>query len=155
MLVLLLAAAGYAHAQSDVFLCVDANGTREYKNTGATKGCKKIDLPPLTIAAPVKRAPAQTASARSTAAPADFPRVDSAAQQTRDNDRKQILQSELKREEQKLDDLRKSYNNGEPERQGNEHDYAKYQERVVALKGDIGRSEKNVEALKRELGNLR
>ena len=35
---LIAAAAGHASAQNDVFLCVDQNGTKEYKNTGATKG---------------------------------------------------------------------------------------------------------------------
>lgn len=148
------AALGHAHAQNDVFLCVDANGTKEYKNTGATKGCKKVDLPPLTIAAPVKRPPLQTAT-RSDAAPSDFPKVDSTTQKTRDNDRRQILLDEMKREEQKLADLKKDYNGGEPERQGNERNSAKYQERVASMKDDIGRSEKNIEALKRELGNLK
>lgn len=37
-----------ATAQSDVFLCVGANGKGEYKNTGTTKGCTKVDLPELT-----------------------------------------------------------------------------------------------------------
>ncbi len=155
-ILLFVAAIGHAHAQNEVFLCVDENGTKEYKNTGATKGCKKVDLPPLTIPAPVKRsAPVQTAAAKPSAVPADFPKIDGTTQKARDNDRKQILLDEMKREEQKLADLKKEYNNGEPERQGNERNYAKYQERVGAMKDDIGRSEKNIEALKRELGNLK
>ncbi|MBS0309599.1 MAG: DUF4124 domain-containing protein, partial [Proteobacteria bacterium] len=47
----------------------------------------------------------------------------------------------------------KEYNNGEPERRG--EPAAKYQERVASLKDDVNRSEKNVEALRRELGNLK
>ncbi|MGV3741728.1 MAG: DUF4124 domain-containing protein, partial [Burkholderiaceae bacterium] len=47
------------------------------------------------------------------------------------------------------------YNNGEPERQGNERNYAKYQERVASMKEDLNRTEKNIEALKREIGNLK
>ncbi|MGB6055586.1 MAG: DUF4124 domain-containing protein [Burkholderiaceae bacterium] len=154
LLLTAVAAAGHAHAQNDVFLCVDQNGTKEYKNTGATKGCKKVELPPLTIAAPVKRPPVQAAAARP-AVPSDFPTVDGATQKARDNDRRQILLDEMKREEQKLAELKKEYNDGEPERQGNERNYAKYQERVASMKSDIERSEKNVEALKRELGNLK
>ena len=61
----------------------------------------------------------------------------------------------MQREEQKLAALKKEYNDGEPERQGNERNYAKYQERVASMKSDIERSEKNIEALKRELGNLK
>jgi HAMP domain-containing protein len=61
----------------------------------------------------------------------------------------------MKSEEAKLARLKQEFNNGEPERRGDERNYAKYQERVAAMKDDIGRAEKNVEALKRELGNLK
>ncbi|GAA4014396.1 DUF4124 domain-containing protein [Actimicrobium antarcticum] len=145
-----------AHAQSEVFLCVDERGNKEYKNTGATKGCKKIDLPGMTIIATPKRSPgAQTASAKPTNSPGDFPKIESSAQKARDNDRRQILLDETKAEETKLANLKRDYNGGEPERQGDERNYAKYQERVATMKEEIGRTEKNVDALKRELGNLK
>ncbi len=142
-----------AFAQSEVYLCVDSNGNREYKNTGATKGCKRVDLPGVTTvpATTAKKPVAQTVSAK----PTDFPRVNDTVQKARDSDRKQILQDEMKTEEQKLAALRGEYNNGEPERRGDERNYAKYQERTAALKDDIARTEKNVDALKRELGNLK
>ncbi|RZI41232.1 DUF4124 domain-containing protein [Herbaspirillum sp. HC18] len=153
---LLMAAYSLAHAQTDVYLCVDETGKKEYKNTGITKGCKKVDLPSITmIPAPPKKPAAQTASAKSSSSPSDFPKVDSGTQKTRDNDRKQILLDEMKAEEQKLANLKKDYNNGEPERRGDERNYAKYQERVAAMKEDIDRVEKNIEALKREIGNLK
>lgn len=152
--ILLLAAVTPAvHAQGDVYLCVDQNGVKEYKNTGATKGCKKVDLPPLTITAPVARS-APSAGTKSVA-PADFPKIDNATQKSRDNDRRQILQDEMKREEQKLADLRKEYRNGEPERQGSEGSSAQYQERVRSMREAIERSETNIAALKREIGNLK
>jgi hypothetical protein len=155
-LLLLLTATGYVYAESDVYLCVDEFGKKEYKNTGLTKGCKKIDLPGITmIPAPPRRA-VQTASTKpASGAPSDFPKVDSGTQKARDNDRRKILLEEMKNEEQKLADLKKDFNNGEPERLGNERNYAKYQERVATMKEDIGRSEKNIEALKRELDNLK
>lgn len=142
-----------AFAQSEVYLCLDSNGNREYKNTGATKGCKRVDLPGVTTipASSVKKPVAQTVTAK----PADFPRVNDTVQKARDSDRKQILQDEMRAEEQKLGAIRTEYNNGEPERKGDERNYAKYQERTAALKDDLARTEKNVEALKRELGNLK
>lgn len=156
ILIILAAAAGPGQAQSDVFLCVDEYGKKEYKNTGATKGCKKIDLPSLTmVPAPPPRPGVQTVAVKPSSAPADFPRIDGAAQKARDNDRRQILLNEMKNEEEKLANLRKEFNNGEPERRGDERNYAKYQERVASLKDDIGRAEQNIEALKRELGNLK
>jgi hypothetical protein len=117
------------------------------------KGCKKVDVPGLTlIPAPAKRPAAlQTASLRSASVPVDFPKVDSNAQKLRDNDRRQILLDEMKSEQEKLAALKKDYNNGEPERQGDERNYAKYQERAVAMRDDINRAEKNIEALQREL----
>jgi hypothetical protein len=154
-LLLLLATTGYAHAQSEVWLCVDDNGKKEYKNTGATKGCKRIDLPSLTmVPAPPKRPAVQTA-AKSSSSPSDFPKIDSGTQKTRDNDRRQILLDEMKTEEGKLAGLKKEFNNGEPERRGDERNYAKYQERLATMQEDIGRTEKNIEALKREIGNLK
>lgn len=154
---LLAFVAAIAHAQSEVFLCVDENGKREYKNTGITKGCKKVELPGITtIPAPPKRIAPQPASAKAGAsAPSDFPKVDNGTQKARDDDRKQILLDELKNEEKKLASLKQEYNNGEPERRGDERNYAKYQERVAAMKEDIARTEKNIEALKREIGNLK
>jgi hypothetical protein len=147
----LAAMSGYVHAQTDVYLCVDENGRKEYKNTGITKGCKKIDLPSLSMIP----GPKKVASAKSASSPTDFPKIDGSVQKARDNDRKQILMDEMRNEEQKLADLKKEYNNGEPERRGDERNYAKYQERVASLQEDISRSEKNIEALKREIANLK
>lgn len=155
-LILLGSLFGHAHAQSDVYLCMNDNGTKEYKNTGATKGCKRIDLQGITmIPSPYKKPLMQTVAARTTASPPEFPRIDSGTQKARDNDRMQILLDEMKTEEQKLASLKKEFNNGEPERQGNEKNYAKYQERVASMKDDMNRAEKNIEALKREIGNLK
>lgn len=84
-----------------------------------------------------------------------FPKVDGAEQRARDLDRRQILQDELRSEEQKLAAQRLEFNEGQPERQGNERNYAKYQERAAQLKENINRTQQNVEALKREIANIR
>ena len=157
LLIILLgiACANLAHAQSEIFLCDDGKGGKTYQNTGASKGCKKVDLPGITTIPGSPRRSATTTASRPTSSPADFPRVDSAQQKTRDNDRRQILLDEMKTEELKLSDIKKEYNNGEPERRGDEKNYAKYQDRVSTLKEDLGRTEKNIDALKREMGNLK
>lgn len=142
-----------AFAQNDVYLCVDSNGNKEYKNTGPTSRCKKVDLPPMTtVPAPASKG---TATPAKSSSPSDFPRVNDTVQKARDIERKQILQDELRKEEQKLAGIRGEYNNGQPERRGDERNYAKYLERTATLKDDLARTEKNVEALKRELGNLK
>ena len=154
--ILFIVVAAYAQAQSDVYLCVDESGKKEYKNTGATKGCKRVDLPGImTIPAPTRKSSVPAAAAKATASPPEFPKVDSGSQKARDGDRKQILLDELKAEEQKLANLKKEYNNGEPERRGDERNYAKYQDRVSGMKDDLNRAEKNIEALKREIANVK
>ena len=45
---LLLVMSGAAWAQAELFLCDDGHGSKEYKNSGNTNGCKRIDLPGIT-----------------------------------------------------------------------------------------------------------
>jgi hypothetical protein len=161
-LALVLAHAG-ARADSTVYKCVDKSGHVEFTDVNKS-GCKALDLPgympapraPVPVANPAAamRQGAGRAGASPAASPSAFPRVDSAAQRARDEDRREILGDELRAEEQKLAALRRDFNNGEPERQGNEKNYAKYQERVAQMRDDISRSEKNIEALKRELAAI-
>ncbi len=137
--------AASASAQG-VYLCTQPNGVREYRNTGDTRGCRRLDLEPLSqIPGPALQAKADTS----------FPRVDSQVQKRRDQDRLQILMDEVRAEENKLTELRKVFQHGEPERLGSERNYAKYQERVVQLRDDIARTEKNIEALRREISQLK
>jgi hypothetical protein len=153
-----LAAHALAQAQTTVFKCVDERGRIEFTDT-AKRGCKPLDLPSTIPAPPQQRSapPARAASAPAagSAAPASFPRVSSSEQRARDDDRRDILNEELRSEEKKLGDLRRDFNNGEPERQGNEKNYAKYQARVAQMRDDISRSERNIEALKREIASIR
>ena len=173
-LALLAGLAAHAGAQADsvIYKCVDKNSNRVEFTDVKKPGCQVLDLPgyyPAPTPAPARSAPAvsmRQGSARpATAAPtvnpasaatsSGFPRVDTSTQKARDDDRRAILEDELRAEERKLADLKRDFNNGEPERQGNEKNYAKYQERVAQMRDDIGRSEKNVEALKREIANIR
>ena len=139
--------AGQAFAQG-VYVCTQANGVREYRNTGDTRGCRKLDTESLSSI------PAPSSVTQAKADPS-FPRVDSQTQKRRDLDRLQILNDEIRTEENKLAELKKEYQNGEPELQGSERNYAKYQERVATMKDEIARTEKNIEALKREIGQLK
>lgn len=85
--------------------------------------------------------------------PADS-KVDPSQQRARDGDARRILESELKKEEDKLAQLQKDYNNGEPERRGDERNYQKYQDRVAEMKAAIARKESDIAAIKREIGKL-
>jgi hypothetical protein len=156
----LAAASLAAHAQSssDIFMCVDETGNKTFQNVGNAKGCKRMDVGPV-LSVPAPRLPPQRSAGpaddRVTVSPASFPRVDRETQRSRDNDRKRVLEDELKAEEEKLARLKGEYNNGEPERRGDERNFALYAERVQRLRDDVARAEGNVNALRRELALLR
>jgi len=122
----------------------------EYNNTlsakeAKDKGCKTIEGAPITIIQSTKpRAPAAGSGPLGS-------KVDPADQRARDNDARRILEAELKREEDRLAAMKADYNNGEPERQGNEKNYQKYLERVADMKSAIARKESDIAALKREI----
>jgi hypothetical protein len=138
-------------AWADIYLCVDANGRRELTDTNRA-GCKPLAVPG-TIAAPPARKAAP--SAKPAVTPDGFPKVDNAKQRERDANRREILEGELRAELAKLAEQKKDYNNGEPERHGNEKNYAKYQERVAQMKENMSRTEKNIEMLNREIANIK
>ena len=134
-----------------VYLCTLPNGMREYRNTGDTRGCRKLDLDSIsTIPAP----PPQPPQAKASVDPS-FPRIESQIQKRRDQDRMHILLEEIRSEESKLSELKREFQNGEPERLGSERNYAKYQERVAMMKEEMMRTEKNIEALRREISQLK
>jgi hypothetical protein len=137
-----------------IYLCQDAEGRKILTDSYKT-GCKTLDIQ-NSVPAPAPRKGGSPAAPRApVSTPADFPKVDNAQQKARDNDRREILNEELRAEEKKLAEMRKEFNNGEPERQGNERNYAKYQERVESMRDNINRAEKNIEALRREIANIR
>jgi hypothetical protein len=160
MLTLGVAAPWSAMAQSDaIFMCVDDQGNRSFQNVGSGKGCKRVDVGPV-LSLPAPRQPANRAGQasseeRASVSPASFPRVDRDTQRTRDSDRRRILEDELRVEEERLGRLRAEFNNGDPERRGDERNYALYQERVQRLRDDVSRVENNVGALRREIALLR
>lgn len=151
----LLASATAAHGQ--IYKCTTPSGSKELTNFKVGPHCELMDVPGGIPAPPRRAGPARGAqpAAAAEATPGAFPRVDSAEQKARDADRRAILEEELKAEMQKLSELRREFNGGEPERRGDERNYAKYQERVAGLRDSISRSEKNVDALKREIANIR
>lgn len=149
-------------AQAQIYLCVDANGTRELTDR-YKPGCKALEIA-SSIPAPTgggsggsnaRRSSAPRTAAAPATTPSDFPRVDTSQQKARDNDRREILMEEMRSEEKRLAELKTEFKSGEPDRLGNERNYAKYQERVVTLRESIGRSEKNIDALRREIAAIK
>ncbi len=141
----------------------DGRRTDEYTNIPSPQqakdqGCRTIEGAPITVIQTSRpRAPATPATGgvgNAGARPDEGTRVPAADQRARDSERRSILEGELKASQDKLDALRREYNNGEPERRGDERNYAKYQERVAELKAGIERHESDIASIKREISKL-
>lgn len=165
----LMATGAAAQSPGTVYRCpgksTTADGRRidEYTNNlspaqARDQGCRTIEGAPITVIQTTPRPQSGPSSGTGTAAGGasggQGARVPSAEQRARDDDRRGILQSELRSTQQRLDALRQEYNHGEPERRGDERNYAKYQERVANLKASIERHESDLASIKRELDKL-
>lgn len=146
---LLLVLCANAQAQERIYRCGNA-----YTNTvteAQAKNCKLIEGANVTVVQGTRptQAPAQ-ASAASTG-----PRVNVQEQKSRDSDARLILQSELKKAEARQAELLKEYNNGEPDKRGDEaRNYQRYLDRVAELKASLARNESDMAGIRRELGRL-
>jgi predicted lipid-binding transport protein (Tim44 family) len=147
---LLALAAGGARAAQDTSVYYQCPGN-VFTNTitakeADAKGCKAREAQqPTTIPAPKAR-PAMAANPGSAAS-----RVDAQEQKARDTDARKILQDELIKAQAQLDALQKEYNNGQPDRLGDEKNYQKYLDRAADLKASIARTESDIGAITREL----
>jgi hypothetical protein len=152
-----ICAAGAVRAQaaggSVVYRCpgnvyTDAISAQEAKD----KGCRTLEGAPVTVVQGARPRAAPNVAA-SGSRPAES-KVEAGEQRARDSDARRILENELRTETERLAMLQKEYNNGEPERRGDERNYQKYQERVAELKASIARKESDIAALRRELSKL-
>lgn len=133
-------------------LYTDSMSAQEAKE----KNCRTIEGAPITIV----QTPRPAARPREGAPVASSPRgggegrIDPAAQRQRDSDARRILEAELKREEARLAEMQQDFNNGEPERRGDERNNQRYLDRVADMRAAMSRKESDIAAIKRELAKL-
>lgn len=148
LLALLLAGTAQAADDKPVYRCpgnlyTDALSAKE----AIAKGCKTLEGTPITVIQSIKPKAGSTSSSSSSGGE----KVAADDQKARDADKRRILEAELQKEEAALAALQKQYNNGQPERQGDERNFQKYQDRVNEMKAAVTRKEADVAALRREL----
>ena len=132
-------------------LYTDALSAKEARD----KGCRTLEGAPITVVQSIKPRPAAAGTpVPPNGARPGGERVDPNDQRARDSDARRILEGELRREEERLAEMQKEFNNGEPERQGNERNYQKYLDRVADMRAAIARKEADIAAIKRELSKL-
>ncbi|KFB69650.1 DUF4124 domain-containing protein [Candidatus Accumulibacter vicinus] len=150
-----LFAAVSAHAQ-DIYKCADPDGRVTYSNV-PSKSCRKLVLDPVNLA-PAAKPPA---AATKTPTPGNFPKVDDQTQKSRDGDRRRILENELAAEQRNAEQAKKDLAEQEgiilpSERmQGGAVSGGKVQERIQTYKDKVALHQRNVEAIQKEIANLR
>ena len=149
VLTLGVVSAGAALAQVEtIWSCKDPNGrthVTNLKEDTVGKDCRIVQQQRVTVV------PAAKAGAKS---PAGFPKESSSDRQASRAKQKDTIEKELNQEQSMLADARKKLAEQEATRGGDEKNYARVIERLKPYQDTVEVHEKNVEALKRELGNL-
>ncbi|HEX8962718.1 MAG TPA: DUF4124 domain-containing protein [Rhodocyclaceae bacterium] len=153
---LILLALPLSAAADTLYKCTDENGVVLYTNQkNAAKNCSVLS----------REQPISTFSAPKTKPPSDFPRVAPDQQKARDNDRRAILGQELATEQKLLEDARKALAEQESTVNPDERNVrrggvssineAKVQERLQPYRDAVQLHERNIEALNKEIANLK
>jgi len=144
------AAAALAHAQvTEIYKCIDPqNGRPLYTSDKRETQGRKCEL----VSREVNVVPAQKLPQ---SGPSSFPRESAQAKASASARQRDILEKELAAEQQALDQARKALAEQESIRMGDEKNYARVLDRLQPYKDNVDLHQKNIEALKRELGNIR
>ena len=131
-----------------IWSCKDGNGrthVTNLKEDTVGKDCRVVQQQRVTAV------PAPKNGAKS---PAGFPKESVTERQSAKAKQRDTIEKELNQEQSMLADARKKLAEQEATRGGNEKNYARVLERLKPYQETVEVHEKNVEALKRELGNL-
>ena len=130
----------------DLYKCTTASGSEAFFNVPSASG-----------GAPANAAPRRSEGKPATnSTPGGFPRVDPETQKGRDDLRRKVLTDELSAEEKALADARIAYDGGAPAPLADEKaDAEKYRQRIARLREAVSLHQRNVEALRKELGTTR
>jgi len=153
VLVLLTALPVCAQQMETLWNCKDKEGRTTLTNQqGDTSGkdCRIVHQQRVTV---VPGAAAPKASTKSPS-PAGFPKESASDRASAKVRQRDTLDRELVQEQDMLAEARKKLAVQEAIRTGDEKNYAKVLERLKPFRDAVEVHEKNIEALKREIGNL-
>jgi len=148
---------GSAGAQpTEIYKCVDRTGRPLYTSDKRDTAGKKCAL----VSREVNVVPGQRPGAGKPTAAASrelgrFPRETPSQAATAKGRQREILEKELSTEQTALVRAKQDLAEQQAVRMGNEANYARVEERLRPLKDNIETHEKNIEALLRELSNVR
>jgi len=132
---------------------VDKDGRTIYSNMPIKNARKLVCFQPPAPVAAETPAPAPAPAVK----PPDNPkaRVDASTQRKRDDERRQILEEELAREQDALAEARRALAEQESIRSGDERNYQRVLDRLKPYQETVEMHEKNIASIKREMGNLK
>ena len=137
---------------------LDNEGRVIYSNTpnSPPKGATKVkcfeDPSPKPAPANTRNPDSKPANSDTKAKP---PRVSQDTQKTRDDERRRILEQEIADETKQLAQAKEQLAAQEAVRNGNERNYERFVERVRPYRDAVATHERNIEAIKREIANLK
>jgi hypothetical protein len=143
--------ASSAQAQSTVWKCIGPDGRPQYTNVQRDTQGRNCTV----VNREVSVVPAPKASGRSESASSAFPKVDADTQRGRDDTRRKILEGELASEENQLAQARAKLAEEDAVRLGDERNYQKKLDRLQPYREAVEQHEKNIQALQKEIGNLK
>lgn len=129
-----------------IYSCTNEAGGKVYTTSRDYANCKPVPKGPESTLPALPKGAASAAAANPT--PAGFPKVAEDKQKARDNDRRHILEQELAAEQRNLDTARRDLAELEAQRGVSPDRLAPYRERV-------GQHERNIQAIQKEMGNMR
>ena len=139
-----------AHAQvTEIFKCKNPDGHWTYTNDRREAEKQKCEL----VTRQINVAPAPKPAAK--ASPGSFPKESPEDRASAKSRQREILEKELAQEQAALAKAKEELAAQEQVRFGNERNYARVEERLQPFKDSVETHEKNIQALRRELGNLR
>jgi hypothetical protein len=147
----LCAATSHAQQVTEIFKCKGSDGHWTYTNDRREAERQKCEV----VTRQVNVAPAPKQPPRTAARPNEFPKESATDRAKAQSRQREILEKELAQEQTSLAKARQDLAAQEAVRSGDERNYARVQERLQPYKDSVETHEKNIEALRRELNNLR
>src|SRR5882672_10263419 len=136
---------------TEIYKCLDTSGRPLYTSDKRDTTGKKCDLVSREInVVPAQQIPVQ----RPSNSRSGFPRESASDRANAKERQREILEKELTTEQQLLAKAQQDLTEQESVRSGDERNYARVLERLQPYKDSVEVHQKNVEALRRELGNL-
>jgi len=142
--------AAWAQA-TEIYKCVDGTGRPLYTSDKRDTAGKKCQL----VSREINVVPAQRKPATASRELGRFPKETPDQVATAKGRQREILEKELAVEQTALTKARQDLAQQESVRQGSEQNYARVEDRLRPFKDNIETHQKNIEALQRELSNLR